>query len=378
MTPHVDVAVIGGGIAGLAHAWMAARRRLCAVLLERSSIAQGASVRNFGMIWPVGQPAGELHSLAIRSRELWRELHERGVLHARECGSVHLAHHRDELAVLEEFCDAREHPASMLSPEEVARRTPLANPQGLLGGMWSPTELRVDPRSASSRIAAWLRKCQGVEVCFDTSITRIEDHRLHAADGREWIADRIIVCSGSDLKTLSPEVFGPSELQLCKLQMLKTVPQPAAGPSVPHIASGLTLRHYASFSACPSLGQLKSRIAKESPELDRFGIHVMASQFPGGQLILGDSHEYGENITPFDKSEVDELILRELHKVIRLSDWTICERWHGIYAKHPSLPVWETATADGVNIFTGTGGAGMTMAFGLAERAWKRWMGESA
>lgn len=375
MNSQFDVAIIGGGIVGLAQAWMAARRGLRVILLERSPAARGASVRNFGMIWPIGQPAGELYSLALRSREFWLELRSQGVVDVEECGSVHLAHRPDELAVLEEFCHRRTHEARLLTRDEVVRETALANPEGLLRGMASPTELRVNPRTASARIAAWLAETLGMSCCFQTLITHIDDGEVRAADGRRWRADRIIVCGGSDLQTLYQDIFRGSELQLCKLQMLRSVAQPAPSERRPHVASGLTLRHYQAFATCPSLAGLRARIAAESPELDQFGIHVMASQSAGGEVILGDSHEYDVDITPFDKMQIDELILRELRKVIRLTDWTIQERWHGVYARHPTLPVFETEAADGTHIFTGTGGAGMTMALGLADRAWERWTG---
>ncbi len=378
MTARYDVAVVGGGIVGLAHAWMAAQRGLRVVLLERSAAAEGASVRNFGMIWPIGQPAGTLLALALRSRGFWLQLHALGVLEVEECGSFHLAHHSDELSVLEEFCDQQTHDSRMLAPQEVVQRTPLANPAGLLGGMFSPTELRVDPRTASRQIAAWLSSSQGVDCQFETLVTRIENGQVRAADGRTWTAQRIIVCSGSDLQTLYPDILGRSELQLCKLQMLAAAAPKSCGAGSPHIASGLTLRHYTAFRGCSSQATLQARISAQSPELDRYGIHVMASAMPGGDIILGDSHEYGDDMTPFDNPQIDELILRELRKVIRLDDWTVRQRWHGIYAKHPTLPVFEAEAADGVQICVGTGGAGMTLAFGLADRAWQRWIGETA
>ena len=377
MKQMFDVAIIGGGIVGLAHAWMAARRGLSVVLLERTSVAQGASVRNFGMVWPIGQPAGELHAIAMRSRQSWQELGREGIVEFQECGSIHLAHRDDERAVLEEFCDLEVQPVTMLTPEEVLACAPLANPHGLLCGMFSDSELRVNPRIASARIALWLAEKYGVVFHFNTLISTIDGNVLYAAGGREYQAARIIVCGGSDIQLLFPHWIEESGLKLCKLHMMKAIAQPEGSRQAVHLASGLTLRHYGSFQGCSSLLALKSRIAEETPELNHYGIHVMASQLPNGEVILGDSHEYGDDITPFDKTEIDELMLREIRKVFRLANETIVERWHGIYAKHSDHPVVENDCGNGVHIINGTGGAGMTMSFGLAERTWKQWLGEA-
>lgn len=374
MNTQHDVIVIGGGILGLAQAWTASRRGLRVLLLERESRAMGASVRNFGMIWPVGQNAGRPHEIALKSRAIWLELQQLGVVEVETCGSIHLAYREDEWTVLQEFTALGSHPVKLLSSEQVLERHPLVNPDGLLGGMYSDTELRVDPRTASLKIGQWLDSQENVTCHYNTPVTQVDFPRVVTATGKEYTADHIVICSGSDLTTLVGERFATSGLRPCKLQMLKSRPQQGLPRNLPHLASGLTLRHYTSFLPCPSLGALKERIQKESPELDQFGIHVMASVFPSGDVILGDSHEYGDDISPFDKSEIDDLIIRELRKLIRLSDWQMTERWHGIYTKHPNQLVFEETFDGGVHAFVGPGGAGMTMSFGLADDAWNRWI----
>ena len=371
--PQSDVAIVGAGIVGLAHAWMAARRGKSVVVFERDHAAISASVRNFGMIWPIGQPVGERAETAFRSRDLWLELGQKKVLDVEQCGSIHLAHHEDELAVLEEFCGLAEFDVRMVKPQQVTHHHPLANPEGLQGGMASDAELRVNPRVASQRIAAWLAEQHGVEFQFETQIISVADRRLESSDGPTWTAGRIVICSGSDLKTLFPDVFAESGLRPCQLQMMRSTARSDIQAGLPHLASGLTLRHYESFRACPTLATLKKRIAEQTPELDQYGIHVMTSSFPDGRVILGDSHVYGADISPFSSEVIDELMLRELQKVFRLPAWDLEERWSGVYTKHSELPIFQQEVEDGVHLFAGPGGAGMTMSFGLAERAWRRW-----
>ena len=144
------------------------------------------------------------------------------------------------------------------------------------------------------------------------------------------------------------------------------------------LAGGLTLRHYSAFTVCKSLGELKRRIASNTPELVEYGIHVMAAHNGRGEVVLGDSHEYEPEAAvdaPFDKSAIDDLILRELRRMVDLPDWRITERWHGVYAKAPDMVQYSTELEPGVHASIASGGCGMTMSFGLADEQWTQWLG---
>ena len=373
MSQQLDVAVIGGGIVGLAHAWRAAARGLRVGLFERSRHAEGASVRNFGMIWPIGQPLGSMYDLAIQSRELWLTLAQESGIWLQPCGSLHLAHREDEQAVLEEFhsiAGTAGASVELLTPEAALKRSPAIQPQDLRAALWSPTEMCVDAPQAIRLLPAWLHHRFQVQFHFETPIAGVEDNEVRAADGRTWKADRVVVCSGTDMQTLFPQAYASLGLRVCKLRMLSTVPQPDGWRIGPHLASGLTLRHYRSFEACPTLAQLKRRVAEETPELDRYGIHVMAAQNEAGQVILGDSHEYDEDISVFDDAVVEQLILRELRRQVHLHDWSIQARWHGYYVKHPQRTLVSESATPRADLFCSPGGAGMTLSLGWAEAYW--------
>lgn len=373
MAEHYDVAVVGGGVVGLSHAWMAAARGNRVVLFERSELASGASVRNFGMVWPIGQPAGEFLALALKSRELWLQVGQQAGIWVNPCGSLHVAHRSDELEVLEEFVDSAPGTGvdvELLNAEETLRRSPGVNPDGLLGAMWSSSELCINPRTAIATLPKWLQQAHGVDLRYGTTVTDVDGSEVRTADGSRFVADKVLICSGIDFHTLFPQSFLDAGLQICKLQMMQTGPQANQWRIGPHLASGLTLRHYSSFEKCSALAALKKRVADETPELDRYGIHVMASQNELGQVTLGDSHQYGDEVTPFDESTIDSLMIRELKRQFVLPNWHIERRWNGIYSKHPTKSMVQIQPQENVCICVGPGGAGMTLSLGYADRYW--------
>jgi FAD dependent oxidoreductase TIGR03364 len=376
-----NVLVVGSGIAGLSHAWAAAERGCRVTICERSPAAQSASIRNFGMIWPIGQPAGSQRAIALASRTRWTRLARESGIWLNPCGSIHLAHKPDELAVLTDFAAQAPglgYECTLLTPDEVLIRSPGARRDGLLAGLFSPTEACVNPRTAIAGFAAWLSTRYDVRIMYRTTVVGIDDRRAITAQGDEISFDQAIVCSGADIDTLFPSFLRTLGMRLCKLQMMRTPPQPGGWRLGTHLASGLTLRHYRNFAVCSCLPALVSRVASQTPELDRYGIHVMASQNDRGEIILGDSHEYDDEIDSFDKSEIEDLMLRELREVITLPDWTLAERWHGVYAKHPTLPFVHASPLPRVHVFTGLGGAGMTLSLGAAEHMCEQWLSQTA
>lgn len=169
------------------------------------------------------------------------------------------------------------------------------------------------------------------------------------------------------MRFLFPDLLSRSGLIRCKLQMMRSQAFGDGCAIGPMLAAGLTLRHYAAFRDCPGLEALEDRVARESPWLDRYGIHVLVSQNGQGELTIGDSHEYDRAIDPFDKAEIEGWILEYLQGFLDVPDLKIASRWHGTYARHPELPFVVLSPLPHVHIITGVGGAGMTLSFGLAE-----------
>ena len=365
----LDVAIVGGGIVGLAHALAAARRGLSVAVFERGPRCTGASLRNFGTIWPIGQPPGEMLELARRSRHLWIELLESASISYQPTGSLHVAYRSDEVDVAREFAERAPdlgYDCVWLEADAVAERSAATVRRGLCGGLWSPGELTVDPREVLSALPRYLVERHGVQMHFGCAVTSIELPIIRAG-GSTFHANAAIICSGDDFETLYPGALQSAGMTRCKLQMMRTVPQPNGWRLGPVLASGLTFQHYASFRVCASLEALKQRIAEETPELNRWGIHILISQTAAGEITIGDSHEYGPEVDVFDKREVDDLITHAAQSFANIAEWSIAQRWHGVYAKHPDKSFVSVSPAERVRVVTGLGGAGMTLSMGLAE-----------
>ena len=369
MTP--SAIVIGAGIVGLATARALAVKGYAVKVFERTHKAVGASVRNFGMVWPIGQP-GQLYDRALRSREIWKEMGDAGAFWYDAPGSLHLAYHPDEWQVLQELYEQfrPERPVKLLTAQEVADRSGAVVQQHLLGGLYNADELIVDPREAIEAIPSYLQEKYGIQFFWGKCVSYISDNTIYIGNEEEYEGDVIFICSGADFETLYPEAFAGYPLTKCKLQMMRFASQPDDWRIGPALCGGLSLIHYKSFTAAASLPALKKRYEQEMGNYLDWGIHVMVSQNGRGELTVGDSHEYGLTHDPFDKEFINTMIINYLNTFARFKDARIIETWNGIY---PKLTNGETdlffSPEPAVYILNGLSGAGMTLSFGLAEEA---------
>ncbi|WP_395626956.1 TIGR03364 family FAD-dependent oxidoreductase [Daejeonella sp.] len=362
--------VVGAGILGMATARALAIKGFKVKVIERSQFSIGASIRNFGMLWPIGQPDGQLYDRAIRSREIWKEYLSTSSIPFNSCGSLHLAYSKEEWNVLNELYDIfREsgRPVSLINQEQIGHKFDGINQTHLKGGLYSNDEVIIDPREGIRNLPHYLIQKFGIEFIWGTAISRVKPGSVFSGSTR-FDADLIFICSGSDFEVLYPEVFKQLEITKCKLQMMRFVsdkPNYKLGTS---ICGGLSLLHYKSFTASKALEILKTKLQNELPDHIKWGIHVMVSQNIQGELTVGDSHEYGLDFDPFDKHLINQLILDYLKNLVNIDHWKLIETWNGTYPKMTNGKTdLHIEVENGVHILNGIGGNGMTLSFGFAE-----------
>jgi FAD dependent oxidoreductase TIGR03364 len=362
----------------MAHAITAREAGFRVTVLERDGRALGASVRNFGTLWPIGCAVGAEREQALFGVNRWRELAREAGFWVGAQGSLSLAYREEAWAVLGEFADGgRGGEFERLDADAVRRRFPAANPEGLRGGLFSAVETVVHPPSAMAALTGHARKL-GVDLRFGKPVIRVEADEVECADGERFGFDHLVIAAGEEMRLLFPHEIAAAQVRRCRLQMMRTVAQPADWHLGPVMVSDLTLCHYPAFRDCPSTTQLRARLEAELPRHRDWGVHVIAAQHEDGTLTLGDSHEYGEDFAPESSAEVEELILSALRDFVRVPDLRIASRWQGVYLKST---IGQTQVVlhpqERVTMVTAMGGLGMTLSWGLAEATVRSWRTDS-
>ena len=362
--------VVGAGIVGLATAKALANKGYKVTVIEKTEKAVGASIRNFGMVWPIGQPDGELYQLAKKSASVWKEICDGMGMWYNQSGSLHVAYCKEEWAVLNELFvqfELEGRPVDLMNPSQIALKYPHVKQHHLFGGLFSNDEMIVDPRIAVANVSEYLKVFSGVDFLWNHTVQEVGIGYVKSGH-LKFNADKIFVCSGPDIETLFPDTFNALPIVKCNLQLIRMT-LPMHQSIATSVCGGLSLLHYNSFKQAPSLSVLRLKIASEMPAYIQHGIHVMVSQHEAGELTVGDSHEYGFTFEPFDQQYINQLILQYLNRFMNAESWQLTATWNGVYPKMTDGSSWYfSEPINDVYILNGLGGAGMTLSFGVAEK----------
>lgn len=357
-----DLAVVGAGIVGLAHALAAARLGKRVVVIDRDAQANGASVRNFGFITVTGQQRGAPWRRALRTRDVWEEVAPQAGIAIEQRGLTMVARRAEARDLLAAFLETEMgEGCDLLSLSEAKARLPQLAGR-FAGALVSPHDLRVESRLAIPRLAGWLEAEHGVTFLREATVQALETGRLVTSRG-VVAAEAAVVCPGDDLTAFYPERIAAHGVQRCRLQMLRLADPGFRLPGA--VMSDLGLVRYLGYADLPQAAAVRARLEAEQAQHLADGVHLIVVQSADGTLVVGDSHHYAATPEPFSSQAVDDLILDEYARVLGAPP-PVLERWTGTYASSAGHILIE-APEPGVRLVMVTSGNGASTAFGLAE-----------
>ncbi len=375
--PVYDLAVVGAGIVGLAHACAAAKRGKRVIVIDRDAQANGASVRNFGFVTVTGQGAGDCWTMARRARDIWAETVERAGVAVVQRGMVLASRFGESEAVIDAFLRTEmAEGCAKITAREAQAHIPCLRTDAARVSLHSPHEIRVESRTAIPLLARFLEEQLGITFLRSTTVTAVEPPQVETADG-VIEAETVVVCPGDDFTSLFAERIAAYNVTRCKLQMLRVRSQsPVHFKTV--VMSDLGLGRYLGYADLPEAEPLKKRLDADLKAERDNGIHLIVTQSADGSLVVGDSHHYATTPDPFASDAVDALILGEFDRVLDLPGRLIAERWLGTYASAPDRWRFTDKPSDSVRVVVVTAGCGASTAFGIGEETINELYGSAA
>ncbi|MFA4914328.1 MAG: FAD-dependent oxidoreductase, partial [Burkholderiaceae bacterium] len=152
-----------------------------------------------------------------------------------------------------------------------------------------------------------------------------------------------------------------------RLQMLRAVFAGGGFALDRPLLTGLSCVHYGAFSDLPTADVLRHAIQARTPMLLDHGIHLLISPTPDGDLIIGDSHQYGQDATPFNDEAIDNALL-DLAVAALGARLRVVERWQGVYGAHGPAPFSVLPVDAATTVSVMHSGVGMTVGLAIGER----------
>lgn len=361
-----DLAVVGGGVIGLAHAYVAARAGKRVAVIEKDTRANGASIRNFGFITITGQERGDSWHLARRTRDVWLEIANRAGMRVEQQGLYLTARSQEALAVIEAFLKTEMGEGCRLVERgEFQRLSDGLGGQDLKAALFSPHEIRVESREAIPVLASWLEKVWNVAFFNETVVFEASPPSLRTSHGIIE-AEAAVVCPGDDFVTLYPDRIANYRLRRCRLSMLKLANPGFRLPGA--LMSDLSLTRYRGYAALPEARVLEAKLLREQPRHFENGVHLIVAQGRDNGLIVGDSHHYDRLPPPFAPASAEHDILDEYVRATGRTPPPVLERWTGVYAVADDRTYLIDTPEPRVRLVIVTSGTGASTGFGIAER----------
>ena len=220
---QADVAIVGGGVVGLAVALGLRAHGRTVLVLDGDDGAFRASRGNFGLIWVQGKGADAPHYArwTRRSVAMWRDFaeeleHATGIdLSVRQDGGFVYFTDEGELDAHVSLLEALrqklggDYPFEVVGNNQLRREMPQIGPKVVAATMGAE-DGHVNPLALLHALALSVRRADG-QVCNAAEVARIDPQPgggflMTLVDGRKAEAGKVVLCAGLGAMTLGPQL----------------------------------------------------------------------------------------------------------------------------------------------------------------------------